>query len=368
MANEKRKTVALILSEKCNLNCVYCYEHTKNYQVMDIEIAKQALVDEFRKTKGYDGVEIHFHGGEPFMVFPLIKEISEWIWNQRFETPYILFATCNGTMLTPEIKDWLTQNKERFYVCLSLDGTKEMHDTNRCGSYDKIDKSFFYNNWPDQGVKMTISPQTVVNLAEGVIEVAEFGFVVNANLAMGMDWNHKELQEVYANQLKILADYYLNHPELPVCSILDMYLGMINKNDMEPLTKICGTGTSMVAYGPDGRKYPCHTFMPSVNFGESDNDAIWEAVKLSTYNDPMCENCLLRHQCSTCYGMNYYRCGNLGKRAEDYCKMNKIRAKAISYFYGKMLLTPEKYQKRLGKENLDRIANGVLLIQKELSI
>lgn len=34
------------------------------------------------------------------------------------------------------------ENKERFIVGLSLDGTREMHNRNRSNSYDKIDIPF----------------------------------------------------------------------------------------------------------------------------------------------------------------------------------------------------------------------------------
>lgn len=37
------KTIALTLSEKCNLNCVYCYEHNKDYSVMPYETAIEAI-------------------------------------------------------------------------------------------------------------------------------------------------------------------------------------------------------------------------------------------------------------------------------------------------------------------------------------
>ena len=37
------KTLMLILTENCNLNCVYCYEHHKTLDDMPFETAKKAI-------------------------------------------------------------------------------------------------------------------------------------------------------------------------------------------------------------------------------------------------------------------------------------------------------------------------------------
>ncbi len=56
--------------------------------------------------------------------------------------PYICFATTNGTLIKDEIKEWIEQNSERFWLGLSVDGTKAMHNLNRSNSYDQIDTNF----------------------------------------------------------------------------------------------------------------------------------------------------------------------------------------------------------------------------------
>lgn len=362
----KIRTIVLILSEQCNLDCVYCYEHNKDYAVMDIYTAKKAISEEFISSDGYDSLEIHFHGGEPFLMFPLLKEISEWIWAQHWNKKYILYATSNGTQIRNEIKSWLIENKDRFIVGLSLDGNKQMHDVNRCNSYDDIDKSFFARIWPKQGIKMTVSPLTIKKLAEGVIHIHNLGYSeLQANLAYGVDWSSDILQNIYAEQLMVLINYYLDNPEMPVSSFLKMNLSAVKVG--AKIKKGCGTGTNMIAYGPDGRKYPCHTFMPSVNYGEKDNISIWKSINNSSFIDEMCVDCVICNQCPTCYGINYYSSGDPSKRDKSYCTMNKIQAKAISYFYGKMLQNPRHYKARLGNdENMALIARGVMAIQNNI--
>lgn len=359
----RTKTIALTLTERCNLNCVYCYEHDKDYTVMSLDTAKNAIEKHFVDSDAYDEIEINFHGGEPFLEFDRLKEISEWVWQQQWPKPYHMFATTNGTVITTAIKDWLIKHRSQFIVGLSLDGTKAMHDINRSSSYSYIDRDFFLRNWPYQGVKMTISPFTVSALAEGVKELHSFGFIVNANPALGVDWNQSSLLNAYASQLRILADFYLDHPNITPCSLFNMNLTMVSNAVTNLSPKWCGTGKHMVAISPENTEYPCHAFMPSVNFGNITDRNAWDLLKKSDFQDIRCKDCILKHQCATCYGMNLFERGSIEKRDENYCKLNKIRAIANSYLYGHMIMSPDKYP-HLDKNNIPNIALGVLKIQR----
>ena len=71
------KTVILILTHKCNLNCVYCYEHNKGIDTIDLENAKEIIEREMLSDDGYDR-EIEFFGGEPFLEFEKIVELHDF--------------------------------------------------------------------------------------------------------------------------------------------------------------------------------------------------------------------------------------------------------------------------------------------------
>lgn len=75
----KRCTCTLYVTEKCNINCVYCYEQTKSNAVISLEIAQKGIIETFERAKqeNIEYVEILFHGGEPFLAFNRIKEICE---------------------------------------------------------------------------------------------------------------------------------------------------------------------------------------------------------------------------------------------------------------------------------------------------
>lgn len=93
----------LLVTNACNLNCVYCYESHKSNKYMTLEVAQRAIQNAFEK-EGFDYVSVQFMGGEQLLGFSLIKEISEGMWENEFSKPYELFASTNGTLLNDEMK------------------------------------------------------------------------------------------------------------------------------------------------------------------------------------------------------------------------------------------------------------------------
>ena len=163
MENNKVRSITLTLTHSCNLNCSYCYEKHKNNRRMTfdtaISIVEKELNDDLNLE--YDYVEFDFFGGEPLLEFELIKKIVDFIKIRKYKNKYIFFATTNGTILTQEMKLWFVENRNFIVLGLSLDGTREMHNINRSNSYDMIDIDFYVKYYSEQGVKMTISPETL---------------------------------------------------------------------------------------------------------------------------------------------------------------------------------------------------------------
>ena len=137
MQEEKVRNIYITTNVSCNLRCIYCYEDKSSTEIFDINKTKEKLIQLLSvKT---DGVTIvNFHGGEPFLVFDQIRELCEWMWTQEVPEKYVFFATTNGTKVHGHIQEWLTKNKDRFIAGLSLDGNREMQNTNRSNSFDQI--------------------------------------------------------------------------------------------------------------------------------------------------------------------------------------------------------------------------------------
>lgn len=333
------KEIAITTNIACNLRCTYCYEKNKNSTAsFDIDQAKRTL-QTVLSQKSETGTTISFHGGEPFLSYLKIRELCEWAWQQQFEEKFMFFATSNGTLIHGEIQDWLIKNKERFCVCLSIDGNKKMHDLNRSNSFDLIDLQFFAKTWPWQNIKMTISPTSIEYLSDGIIYLHEQGVEnISANLAEMVDWSDPKNLILYERELNKISEFYINNPQFRgyECSLFDIQFSAALNNEIE---KWCGTGTNMVSYDIDGKAYPCHLFFESVC-----GKKLSEIVKDINFKDvnklvlPPCIDCKFLQICPTCYASNYISRGNIAKRDMQICELNKIRFKVAAQYQCAVIL------------------------------
>lgn len=356
------KSVYITTNIACNLRCIYCYEKDKNdFTSFDLEQAK-ATLKRALAAKSPNGTIVNFHGGEPFLSYLKIRELCEWAWQQEFPEKFTFFATSNGTLIHGDLQDWLSRNKNRIVVGLSLDGNRKMHNINRSNSFDLIDIDFFVKTWPRQGVKMTISQKTISDLAEGVIFLHERGIKdVRANLAEMTDWSDEKFCVIYRAQLRKLSQYYLAHPEIQPCSLFNVrFAGLLN-NDVR---KWCGAGTELQAIDIDGRKYPCHLFFESVCGKEKSIKS--QKIDFSDpkqYISKTCGSCELLPICPTCYGSNYISRGKIGERDPNLCKLAKIRFEEVALFqYQRIINTDittlseeERYRDMRTLEAIERI-------------
>ncbi len=366
--SDNLRVITLTLTQSCNLKCSYCYEHHKSNKTMSFETAKKIIDDELNRATDDEEIEFDLFGGEPFLEFPLIKQITEYLCRCKKKVKCQLFASTNGTLVHGEVKEWLQQHSGCFVCGLSLDGTRAMHNINRSDSYDDIDIDFFRSTYPEQDVKMTISKETLPNLAEGVIELHEKGFKISCNLAYQIDWSDEANATVLESELNKLIEYYLEHPEVEPCSMLEMSISNVAVCNDDAL-RFCGAGLSMRSYNVDGEFYPCQFFMP-LSLGEEKAKRSKEIVfpkdilpkeKL----DRKCVSCVVRSVCPNCLGSNYASTGDIYKRDDNMCLLTKIILKARAYLKA---LQWEKGQLKGTEEEINATLRSIVKIQEELVI
>lgn len=362
------KTVTLTLTQNCNLACSYCYEHNKASSAMSFQTAKTIIDREIAESGEFENIEFDLFGGEPFLEIDLIQKIVDYLCTKKAEKDCIAFITTNGTLVHGAIQRWL-QARTSCLVCgLSLDGTKEMHDRNRSNSYDSIDWQFFKNTYPQQDVKMTVSRETLPNLAEGVIDLHTKGFLVSCNLAYGMDWSDPQNREILERELNTLIEYYLENPNVEPCSMLEMGISNVGIQEQDAL-RYCGAGISMTAYDVNGEKYPCQFFMP-LSVGDEKarlaKDIVFpKDVIPAECLDPKCRDCVLKSACPNCYGSNYASTGSIYKRDNSMCTLTKIMMKARSYFRA---VQWEKGQLNLPEAEMQALLRAIITIQEKLDV
>lgn len=336
-----RRTCMLMVTHACNLNCTYCYERYKDDAMMTFETAKSCILKEVefvKRSDKYKELEVDFMGGEPLMNFALIQQVVEWMEQAKLGVPFITFATSNGTLVTDEKKPWLEAHRATFCIGLSYDGNASMQKVNR-GS-EPLDLDWYIRIWPWQGMRMTISKETLPNLADGILSIQRKGGVCTAALAQGVLWTEEDAC-VYSRELEKLAAVYLNdfslRPIEPLLTRPLFEIGAVNQQK-----RFCGAADGMVTYDVDGASYPCHMFSPIVLGNRA--SPLREDLSCDYFDDVVdgeCVGCSFANWCPTCYGFNYAIRGDLRRRDHGWCKMiNAQVVKAcefqVQYYYARI--------------------------------
>lgn len=362
---QRVKTIILILTHCCNLNCIYCYEHNKGLTCIDLDVAKKIIENEMTADDEFDR-EIEFFGGEPFLEFDKIVELHKFLSSREWPKKWLTMITTNGTLVHGKIKDWVFHHQETVKVALSADGTPEMHNINRSKSYNQIDFEFFAKT--NSVVKMTVSAKTLPFLSDGIIYLHKLGFkVVRANLAFGIDWSNNDNLSVYAEELRKLADFYIANPQLRPSDIMDLPIEDINPQSRNYVSRHCGAGVELVAYEIDGTAYPCHTFAPisvSEDIAQKALNLTFESEISTDCFDKKCRECLVANVCPNCYGINFSTTGNMYSKDDSFCKMTKVQFLANAYFKHRQYLAG---QLNLTPEEEYRLLNNISMVQ-ELSV
>jgi uncharacterized protein len=130
------KTLILHVAESCNLRCRYCYHAEKEngqgpQRQMSRDVAVRAVDFLFERSGGLEDLVLVFFGGEPLLNFETMRCVAEVAQEKATAAgKRVHFAlTTNGTLLTPEIVDFLEEKD--VSVTVSLDGFQEIHDRYR---------------------------------------------------------------------------------------------------------------------------------------------------------------------------------------------------------------------------------------------
>lgn len=359
--NKDQKKIMLLLTEECNLNCVYCYEHFKSRRKMSFETAKSILDNFYSTSKPGDTVLIEVFGGEPFTNFELIKEIDSYIAFNYSNRNTFFETTTNGTLVHGEIQEWLKKRKNQYIVSLSLDGTEKMQNRNRPfisgkGSYESIDIDFFVNTWPQCQAKLTMSEYTLPSLADGIINLHNLGFFPDATLSTGIDWNYSQNEEIFVRELEKLVDYYTENPKLKLCTMLNYDLRLVFSK-LNRTLKFCGAGEMTSCYDIEGNVYPCQGFAPISIGKEADTFKDYDVSRFDLDENNPCCDCKFFFLCANCYSANLVTTGC--------CHLVDIN---LCYSYRLCILASAKIQFRRIKNKNKELTEDDKLILKAIDV
>lgn len=155
------RTVSIALTNRCNLDCYYCYA-PKNNSALPIQFVKDVAV----KLDELGTLELTFGGGEPF-IYPEIIDLIQWLWQN---TKLGINITTNGLLLNSDI---INSIKEKVSsLRFSIDGLESKYSAVKKHELTELIKKIkLLNGSIPFGINIIANPYSIIDV-EKVIELS----------------------------------------------------------------------------------------------------------------------------------------------------------------------------------------------------
>jgi uncharacterized protein len=349
-------SMALMVSESCNLRCSYCYggETKGSGGKMETSVAEKAVDWMIQQSKNVKTLRLLYFGGEPLMNFPLIRTISAYAREKaRVKDKAVkLEITTNATLLNSGIIDFFVEN--HIIPLISFDGPKKIHDRQRpfssgAGSYDHTVPLIreLLEKIPNAPVRVTWLNGT--DPAQVIRGLRDIGFrrifILPATLPVNDEINSRRgatvpnftpLIRMAGKDARRLLRHIKNRETdkirfVAMATILMTLVGILLNPDKKK--NLCPAGTGLVGVSSAGEIYPCHRFLgiPGFRMGSVLEHGIVRYPNSLRGVDEIqaCSACDARYTCrGGCFHDNLITTGDFYTPSEESCR----RKKAIAFF------------------------------------
>ena len=324
----------IVLTEKYNLGCTYCFENTiNNKKAFTKEKLKEAL-DFIITTNKLAAITIHWFGGEPFLKFDLIEYGMTYL-NENLDGHINHTFTSHGGLITPKIAKFLSKFNSSVFI--SIDGRKEINDKYRVdlkgnGTYDKTVNAYYMLKAYGVTAGFLLTPykdltNTLLDSVKHVVEDLNckyIGFYTPQPTKDGWELDG----EIFANQLYEINTYCAENNVHVSSSFQRILTGLIKKTPMIHDCKSSSGGMS-VSLSPNGKMGYCIVSWKSEEHSNDLNeDNLIEkakAWKLKSHLTDQCKSCEAEMVCGGPCGLE----AELGSLDKNRCSFYKTSLKNI---------------------------------------
>ena len=326
----KIENIAINITNKCNLNCSFCYNRIKQISSDNIELPADEIISFIKSIRQHLSKTCFFTilGGEPTMAEDKLLELCHAIRKMG----YVVIISSNGINISDKFASQAAQLK--LQIQISLDGhNARIHEESRgketfektIAGIEKLVSAGVYTI-----INMVCTRKNIDNLNEyfelGVkLGVNEVRFIPMKLIGGGLDNNADivKIDEIIKKSYEILS----NKPEYHKLIGSDALSILANTCRLGNKKTTCGTGLQTFLLDADGKIYPClNTRSKEFELGNITDKVfnfsnIWDGGKeISRYRalcdinhkDCHCRNCIVKHWClGNCKGENHAVNGSL---------------------------------------------------------
>ncbi|MCZ7356800.1 MAG: radical SAM protein [Candidatus Methanoperedens sp.] len=319
-------TMYLVLTNKCNSNCLYCFRDLEGshgidgHSALDKNLIKNAILS-FRNI-AVANPAIVYTGGEPCL-FPELIEIADFAKKNNIEN----VLQTNGLLINENNASLYAEIFDKIQI--SLDSTnEEVNDwlRGKKGHFKTVKRAMALLRKYDVKIKLaaTITKKNfhdISNIKKYFPEI-EFQFTPMLQIGKGKENSH----------LSFSPDEFLEH----LVSLPDGSKTLTVKNIPEFGTKnqMCGAGTSILSISSNGDVFPCQMLHhPDFYCGNIKNDSLENIYHSSetierfrTLTIDMvdsCKDCDVRYICAGGCIANGFWLNNAFPVKDYFCEFNK---------------------------------------------
>lgn len=336
---KKLNHMIIQVTQGCNLRCAYCVysgrykNRTHSPKSMSFETAKRAI--DMALSHSEDTFVFTFYGGEPLLELPLIKKCVEYIKQQAPNRDIIFSMTTNGTLLTPDVYGYLSDNG--FHIAISLDGPKQIHDTSRKfpdgrGSYDIIMENIkaIRTLYPESRDKLRFNAVLSPEIDDSCLPT----LFKSDDVLSYYNQTANSVSDAYAEEQNSYSDAFSLSYNREVCKLLLFNLGKLDKEHVSVLFGIreanikreygrlkriprinptchpggpCLAGAMRVFVNVEGKFFPCERVSENsqlMAIGDLDNgfdiEKVQKVMNPGQVTDEQCKRCWAINHCSMC--------------------------------------------------------------------
>lgn len=329
LENAKINTIILLLTEKCNLRCLYCYTNNwdiKNNNRQDMSV--KCIHTSINLIKNNDEPSIIFSGGEPFLRFDLIKETVQYMKESCKRCKFGIVT--NGTMIDNDNIMFLKKNN--FHVTISIDSMLERGNNYRLYANKSSSLKIVCNNIRllllnniDITIRMTISNLNL-DFYDSVRELSEMGvhsfkitYIINKNFEID------KIQDKFFEEMhKVIL--YCKDKNIDVFPYSKFELqSKVKKNFFNCLQ--CNSGLNSIVISYNGDIYACPMLkIPEYKLGSIYDDI--KQIKKVVFHQMLidkCKDCEMFTKCTNlCFARFYLISGDIYKPDNNFCEMVKF--------------------------------------------
>lgn len=354
-------TMALFLTQSCNLNCIYCYGEGGEFGSggsMEEKTALQAVDWLIEQSGEAVKLNIVFFGGEPFLNFPLMKKVMQYTQLRVSELGKraAFHVTTNGTLLSDEVISFL--KKYQVNVMISIDGPREIQDRQRPfangkGTYDaivpKIKKLLAV--LPETRGHAVIADGTDPVMVKQALKKIGFSKITTAIMSGSLFDEESCKRNPFGDMSSILdmmeveAEAWISHTKnKETNALIDLIL---NGHLAEGIVLImhhlkkrypCKAGLEFAGVSCAGDVYPCQRFNGLDNYKLG--NIFSKDLDRDLYHKPprtyikKCAGCFARYYCAGgCKYMNAVSGNSISIPSEDFCRLKRRELELSAYIY-----------------------------------